>query len=185
MKLNIAFDLDNCLIDFTKGLKGIFELNGYKLIDNDNFEIIAKPQIANKQRYKMFETLYRHWTLTPPYEGVSLLLERLHSRSQQPILIVTNRPTSCAHYTHELVSDFCKVPYIICFTHPNFSKAAYLNGKTFFMEDRRKTIFELLKKGKVIFKPKCSWNKMPPHDNLFEIDGPKDLIKIADSFISK
>ena len=185
MKLDIAFDLDNCLVDFTKGLKEISTLNGYKLLDNDNFEIISDPPMTKSQRHKIFKALYKNWSLTPPFEGADLLLEHLHSRSQQPILIVTSRPTWCAHYTHELVSDFCKVPYIICFTHPNFSKATYLNGKTFFMEDRRKTIFELLKKGKVIFKPKCSWNKMPPHDNLFEIDGPKDLIKIADSFISK
>jgi hypothetical protein len=185
MKLDIAFDLDSCLGDFTRGLEEILAIDGYKLLNNDNFEIVTDPPITKSKRYKMFETLYRHWTLTPPYEGVSSLLERLHSRSQQPILIVTSRPTSCAHYTHKYVSSFCNVPYIICFANPKFGKAAYLNDKKFFMEDRRKTIFELLKKGKIIFKPKCSWNKMPPHDNLFEIEGPKDLLKIVDSFISE
>ena len=183
MKLDIAFDLDNCLIDFSSGLHKLFEENGYKDVKNDAFEIVTDPDMSKNKRTKFFRQLYKEHYRTPPIKGARELLEILHGRSQQPVFIVTSRPAWCAHYTHELVRSFCLVPYIIAFAPTQYGKSVYLNSINYFVEDRRATICELISRGKKVFKPKWYWNKMEPHPNVREIDSLKDLIPIADDFV--
>ena len=185
MKLNIAFDLDNCLINFSQGLHEVFAEHGYRDVKNDKFLIVTDPEMSKNKRNKMFRQTYKEHHRTPPMPGASTLLEILHAQSQQPILIVTSRPIWCAHYTHELVSSFCDVPYIIAFAHPAFGKGAYLNGIEYFVEDRRKTAMELAARGKKIFKPRWYWNKMEEHQNVYEITNMVDLLNYADKFVLK
>ena len=183
-KLNIAFDLDCCLVDFMGGFENLINKHGFKLIRNNSYDIKTDPAMTKAFKYKMFDTLYTEHHRTPFYPGAKELLWKLHVKSQQPVMIVTSRKIKYADVTHRMIAENIDIPYILCFAN-KFSKIIYLTDIDFFVEDRRLTAKQLASAGKWVFKPKQFWNKMPEHSKIKEISGVHELIQMVNEFIKK
>lgn len=183
MKLNIAFDLDGCLIDFRDALCQTLSEIKKVTIDQDEYRIKTTPSVSNQQMAEAFRRTYKLTKRTKFFDGAIEFCETLHAKSQQPILIVTSRPVWCSHHTHRLIKENLQTPYIIAFADPTFGKNMYLSGIKYFVEDNKNIAQQLVACDKTVFMPNCSYNKMPTHPNIYRINNFNQLLKYVDKFI--
>jgi phosphoglycolate phosphatase-like HAD superfamily hydrolase len=176
--MNIAFDLDGCLVDLMSHIQQlVFEIYDGTVIQNGNFDFETEPVLSNRQRSELFHAVYKDWKYTEIYPGVEELFEKLYRYDRKPVHIVTARPYSCAHHTHMLVQRFSKkVPVTIDFANAPFEKLDYLNGTDFFVEDRKSTCRAAAKIGMTVFMPVRPWNEnLELHEKIVRINGIEDL----------
>jgi uncharacterized HAD superfamily protein len=185
MKLNVAFDLDCVLVDLIAQIESYLANDGYQLKDINKYDMVSaiEPEITEERLWQYFMRCYEKYEETPICGGAAQLLEILHAKSQDPILIVTHRPTWSASHTHALVQKFIDVPYVIAFADKRHGKGSYLNNVDYFVEDRRKTAMELAARGKKVFMPKWAWNQMPANQNIVKIDSIMDLLSWTDHLV--
>ena len=182
-KLNIAFDLDEVLVDVMSHFKRIAKIHGYDTKTPIRYGLANNPQFSTPTMSKttvdyIWSQVYEAYWMIKPYEAVPELLETLHKKSGDPIKIITNRPVYAASPTYYLMDTFCKVPYEIAFTN-GWSKLTYLNGIKFFVEDRRKIALELAENDKTVFMPKKSWNKLNvTHPEIHEISEITEILNL-------
>ena len=132
-----------------------------------------EPKISKDELQQIFEMVYQNPDSVPIIDKAAELCTRIHIKTEDPILFVTDRTIQWATETHELVQRFCRVPYLIAFNN-GYGKLPYLNGITYFVEDRAKTIMELSAAGKAVFVPMRDWN-LDIKDNRDSVVYIKDI----------
>jgi len=158
--INIAFDIDEVMVNFIHPVTKIIKNRGYKLTKIESFDLTKHitPDISKNKLHKILEIVYKDPDCVPIYNKAAELCTRLHVKTNDPILFITDRPIQWATQTHQLVKRFCRVPYIIAFAN-DFGKLPFLNDVMYFVEDRKKTAMQLAENGKTVFIPKRDWNE--------------------------
>lgn len=177
-EMNIAFDLDGCLVDFMGHMSQVvYEIYDREIIYTDDFDFKTEPMLSNQQRAELFRIVYKDYKYTTIYPGVENLFEKLYRYDRKPIHIVTARPYSCAHHTHMLVQRFTKkIPVTIDFANLPFTKLDYLNGTEFFVEDRKSICLSAQQIGITVFMPVRPWNEnLGLHDRIVRINGIEEI----------
>jgi len=184
-KINVAFDIDGCVVDLMAQLREKLAENDIKYIENGHYKPKTNPKISNTRLWEYIHLCYQNHKDTPVYDGASELFENLYNKTEDPITFVTSRPHSSASHTHKLISRICKPPYQICFAKEPFHKLDYIKNFNFFVEDHRKLALEIADTGtKLIFMPDRSYNAMPFHKFIWRISGINDLNKFIDQLIA-
>lgn len=185
-KMNIAFDLDGCLVDLMGHIEQlVFEIYDGKVIHTGDFDFKTEPMLSNRQRSELFHSVYKDYKYTTIYPGVEDLFEKLYKYNRKPVHIVTARPYTSAHHTHMLVQRFAKkVPVTIDFANQPFDKLDYLNGMEFFVEDRKSTCRDAAKIGITVFMPVRPWNEnIEFNEKIVRINGIEEIIDPVNWFI--
>lgn len=185
MKTNIKFDLDCCFVDFMAMLEEHLASIGHKIIARSEYAIKCDPPMDKNQLYRIMHDIYSMPKNIPIYPGAKELVGELYSKTLEPIYFVTSRPVSSAHGTYMLIRRFCKsIPYVVVFTN-GYPKISYVSDVDYFVEDRRKTIYEMLGEGKTVFVPTHPWNADIVHRRAIRINSIADLAGIVDMFVKK
>ena len=185
MRNNIAFDLDETLVDIMPLTKSLLkEVYGVDLIEENTYKVITEPQISYEQLWEIFRLVYKKVDEVRPTEGSVELLTKLYELTKDPIKIVTARPVEDVPETRKLLNTYFKVPYIL-YAIGSDSKCKYLTGIDYFVDDRRATAIKLGGKGIKVFVPEKYYNKGIVHENVHYINNLNDLIPIIDKFIKK
>ena len=188
---NIAFDIDEVMVEFVNPVRDLITKHGYKLsqtIDCHDLTKHIEPEISRNQLYKLFNLIYQDPNSTPIIEGAQQLCTNLYVKTTDPVVFITMRSANWATETHQLVKKFCKVPYVLVFADPQIGKLPYLNGIHYFVDDRRKTIMELAEAGKTVLAPVRGWNEniredFEYADSIVRIKSLKEITKNLGLFI--
>ena len=193
-KINIAFDLDGCLIDMVTPIKRLLlEIHGVKLKDEDpkydQFDLTIPTGLSSKELWKIFRMVYKEVKTIPIYFGATELLTKLYEKTNEPPLILTARPLDVVNDTYAVVKRMMgKIPFSLILKHPNANKAQYLSGYEYYVEDRRKNALELNEAGFKIPLVRKNYNYIPEitykSPDIWYIDGIYSLIPHIEYFIS-
>ncbi len=192
-KIQIAFDLDGCLIDLMSIIKSmLFDLYGAKIIDDTKWRLETDIGISNNKIWKAVRLAYQKIDEIEIYPGVTELLTKLYEKTREPPLILTARPFDAANYTYEIVKRIMnKTPFALILKHDFCHKADYLQGYHWFVEDRKRTACELSELGFQVPLVKKSYNQFDVfnsrthtrYKNIYFIDGVHELIPDIKDFI--
>ena len=157
---NIAFDIDEVMINFMNPVTEIIKSRGHEFVKIRSFDLIEyiTPKMSKEELEEIFELVYKDPYCVPIYDKAAELCTRIHIKTNDPIVFVTDRPISWATETYELVRRFCRVPHIIIFASI-FDKTPFLNNIMYFVEDRKKNAMHLARVGKTVFIPMRDWNE--------------------------
>jgi hypothetical protein len=192
MKTDIAFDIDECMVDFLTPVKGVLKKLDLTFDESvvSQYDMLPsiKPKITRRQLYKIFDIAYMQPNKIPINDGAAELCTKLFNKTGDPVVFITQRPISSAFHTHVLVRRFCRVPHTIIFADPDYGKGAYLNGINYFVDDRRQTAMELAALGKTVMVPIKPWNEnidddFEHKDSIVYIKNLKELIKNIKLFV--
>ena len=184
--IDIAFDIDGCVVNLMQQLsRYLSAYAGAKIIDHNQFNFFTSPAISKKELWQYIYNCYEDYKNTPVYPGAKELFHNLYYLVRKPITFVTSRPVNAATQTYKLMDTICIPPYTISFAKAPYHKRDFLHGFKYYMEDRRKTAFELANTGKIkIFIPQYSYNKIDVHKNIIRISGIEDLNNIIYDLVS-
>lgn len=186
MKIDIAFDIDEVMVRFMQPVSEVLKSRGYSYEETKSYNVISgvSPRLSIDERDEIFNLVYADPYSIPIVEGAQELCTKLYIKTGDPILFVTSRNTDVATETHILVKRFCKVPYILAFSDAAYAKFTFLDGISYFVEDRRDEILSLAGNNKTVFVPKRSWNDIEdPDDSIVYIGDIGELIKNINLFV--
>ncbi len=187
-KIQIAFDLDGTLINIISRIEElILEIYGVTVCNNKQFKIETSTKLSKNEIWEIIEMVYQEVEVTPIYPGATELLTKLYEKTKEPPLILTARPFRAANDTYRVVQRVTKgIPFALILKHNKSHKADYLHGYRFYVEDRRKTAFELSAMGFGIPLIRRSYNHIPEihkYPNICYIEGIHELISHINEFI--
>jgi len=182
---NVVFDLDGVLVDFLSVFKYFYESIYQK---NFNIDLVNQHNIGSlvtispKQLFHLFDICFQNWKMFPIYPGATEILAKLYEKTNEPPVILTARKYNSATSTYKLVKRIAKnTPFQLIFKSPNAHKADYIKNKyNYIVEDRRKTVLELYKRGFDPILVKKTYNKFNIHANIWRINGVHELIPKID-----
>ena len=190
MKLiNIAFDLDGCLVDIMPVVRLILkEKHGAEMLPIKKWRIYTDPFLPDNMIWECIHESYERMDDIVLLPGAHDLLYKLHclSDGDDPVKIITARPPkTAANCTYQFISEYlCDFPYELVITSTH-SKRPYLNRYKYYVDDKRTNAIELASEGIHVFMPKWDYNRLGVKDypNVSVINGVKDLIPRAEEFI--
>lgn len=188
-RLNIAFDMDGVLIDLMHCMKHkMMEMYDATIVHTGSFRIKSEPPCTNKEIWGVFGECYKMWKQTPVYPGVKELFALLWKLTEEPIKIVTARPYWAAEDTYRMANWLSDVPVSIDIVQGTENKALYLKNYGIFVEDRRKTAYDLvLDHGKKVFLiDRPAYNAAPGKGDppgVIRISDIRDLTSWAFAFV--
>lgn len=176
--LNIAFDLDNTLVNFSR----IFDIMAESLfdaycVDPSDYNYEKSHNLTPEQRAKCLEEAFKYPHLTPAYFGAPDLLKTLWINTGDPITVITARPIEVATETHKLVSKkLCpNIPYTLIFTEV---KAHYLSRFKYYVEDHPDSAWMFAAQMNMkVFLIDQPYNQDLEHTNIQRIKDPSELLK--------
>lgn len=177
--MNIAFDLDDVLIDLCGAFIPTINrvMGGEKIIYNEVKEYNLEKCGATKEALNYAaRSVYKFWrTETPPYPEADEVLRNIFIQTGRPIRIVTARPNYCAAETLDMCNEYFKhIPLEVIFVN-GYGKSIFLKDFDTFVEDRRKTALELADLGKHVYLVDKPYNQCE-HKGITRI---KDLSEIG------
>lgn len=174
-KLRIAFDIDGVLIDIALQVKEIAEKIGIHVDENhDQFRFKTDPLIPNGAIMNLIAQAAKNWHNAHIYKDTVYLCERLYDLTNDPIYFVTCRPVAWAGLTCEMLfSIFPDTPFKVSFVPKTLTKSYYLQGYSYFVEDRRKIALELAENGFTPIVPDRPYNRFD-HPAVVRVEGMSD-----------
>jgi len=193
MKLiDIAFDLDGCLVDIMPAVEEeLFIKYGVRMLPKETWDVETEPYLAYDRIKEIFHIVYQKYInefdIMP---GAIELLEKLYNESDgDPIKIVTARPWTAATPTYEFVHNrLCKnIKYELILTSRNLDKITFLHRYNYFVEDRRKNAIRISKQGKKVFLVPAKYNKLDrEYENIIPLKkGVINLIPLVKTILIK
>lgn len=167
MKTNIAFDLDDVMVNFAGPVEEILKTWGYEIdpeIHCFDYEKRVTPEIQKEELLEIFEIIYNDPWSIPIVDKAPELCSRIFLKTGEPVSFITSRQPEYATQTYQLIKRFCRVPYTVAFADRQYGKGLYLNGISYFVDDRKKTAMELAEDGKTVLVPRRNWNQDFPED---------------------
>lgn len=174
-RLNIAFDMDGVLVDLMHVMRiKAYEMYDAAFIDNGKFQLETTPPLTNKEIWNVIAECYPMYKHTPVYAGARQFFQLLWDMAEEPIKIVTARPTWAAEDTYKQAKLISDVPMSIDIVQGGENKHHYLKHYDVFVEDRRKTAYDLAAHGKIVYLIDRPYNKKPVTGD------PTGVIRITD-----
>ena len=175
-KIKIAFDIDSTCVDFIKPFaERIFYYTQKDISNCTRYNILDEYDIPEDIMWECAHDVYINYNEIPIYDGVATLMAKLYEAGQEPIRFVTSRPKKWADLAYHLVDRFCKVPYFICFSRGH-SKLDFLQGYSWFADDKRGIARELAEAGINVFLVNQTYNQGCDGGRIFRVNGLKELI---------
>jgi hypothetical protein len=180
--LNIAFDLDNTLVNFGKAfnLSALSEFGLHDKIPNV-YDYTISHGMTDEQRMVCLKDVYEHYGMLSVYDGVRDLMKLLWVGTGDPITIISARPTSSAVNTHKLVMErICKsVPYTLVLTENSVEKIPYLRRFHYYVDDNIDMAWMLATQTDTkVFLVDQPYNRGLIHENIAPITGIKELLEM-------
>lgn len=149
MRVDIAFDLDGVLVDFWTRALAVAESMGITVVRTNRYEqemfFEREGRMATRDdRSELYRRTFDLLDINDIEPGARIFVNRLYSLTEKPLYVVTARPIWAAWNTFRIMRDICgKTPFVVAFAKTGTEKAKYLNGVNTFVEDRRRTAYEL------------------------------------------
>ena len=161
-KLNVAFDIDGIVANFeTPFREWALEKYGLTFVETGHFHWEAEPFVTNKMFTEIIAEFISYGEPDIPILDGALVVDYLWRKCPDPILFITARHPSTAGDTHEWIKEqFPKIDFLLAVVGSGSDKHRYLNEYGAYIEDRRKTVIDLASRGKVVFMPMRSYNKV-------------------------
>ena len=176
MRINIAFDIDGCVMDVMPRMEAQLAMCGIEVLNHGNYWMKTNPKLADEEWVKLWGIVFEDYKHTPPYQGAMDFLLALHARAQQPIHFITSRNVKHATVTHKAIKHYLKCPFTISFANRPFGKLDYLNGVRWMVEDNPHEVHDLLRAGKFVIMPRRKWNTDFDYDINYELSGLWDFM---------
>lgn len=187
-RLNVAFDLDGTCINLKKVMDDVVkEYYDDVFVDHNEFKLKTNNGLDQEGILNVIEIACSRIDDIEPYEGVQKLFETLYSITKEPIPIVTARPSSQLQSAHDVVEKFSTVPFFIGYAKGWQQKFKFLTRYSYYVEDRRKTAFDLANRGKIVYLLARDYNKIlnkERHFNIIRIGNIEDLILVANNVLT-
>lgn len=155
--INIAFDLDQCLIEILPMVRDLIWSKAFiDITDCKQYDIAEEYGLDRNFVIDCIHDVLRRYDEIPLVEGAQELLHKLYENGKRPIHIITDRSIEIARETCLLMERF-KVPFTISFSN-GYSKILFLN-EWYLVEDRRKTALEVAKAEHSVILVEKSYNQ--------------------------
>jgi hypothetical protein len=150
----LKFDLDGVLVKFGEQTEDLMSMVGIKVVRSDKFHWETDPPMENREIWDFFKLTYTFHKRLEAHEGAQELLKYVWQMTGSPIHIITARPSNYTTETQLSIERLFDVPFLLAMAHHdesgqggNGNKHLYLEPDDIFVEDRRRTCFELEKVG--------------------------------------
>ena len=178
-RLNIAFDLDNTLIDFSTLFNHVAKIFfNADCTDPSSYNYEISHGLTAEQRIQCLRGTYACTLETPILPGAKEFLTRLWRKSRSPITIITARPIEVATETHKLIqAKLCyNIPYTLAFSGTS-NKFSFLHGYKYYVEDHPDIAWTLATQTKMrVFLIDQPYNRSVEHGHILHIPGIGDLL---------
>ena len=182
--INIAFDLDDTLVDFASAFKTA-ALTRFKAkpAKTDSYSLMDIYGLDILQVHICLDILYKQSYLQP-CPGARNLISRLWHWTCDPISIITARPIESAQYTHDLIRRYlCRTPYTLSLPSSHdkgaMAKIPYILRFKYYVEDNPEVAWLLATQSDVhVFLVDKPYNKELNHRNITRIKDMRELLEM-------
>jgi len=177
--MNIAFDIDGCVIDVMPRMKFELFIRSIKHLNPGEYWMKTSPELTDENWVELWETVFADYKNTKPYPGAIDFLTQLHGKTQKPIHFITSRNAKHATATHKMMRHYLKCPFTISFANRPFCKLDYIGKAQWMVEDNPEEVQELLRRGIGVIMPRREWNESSEYSFCYELN---DLHEEMDIF---
>ncbi len=182
--INIAFDLDDTLVDFAAAFEKVVSdrFYGTKPCKSDLYSLEDIYKLPPMHINYCLDLLYAQRFLQP-CPGARNLISRLWHWTHDPLSIITARPIESAQDTHDLIRRYlCRTPYTLSLPSGDdrgaLAKIPYILRFKYYVEDNPEVAWLLATQTDVhVFLVDKPYNKELNHGNITRIKDMRELLE--------
>ena len=182
--INIAFDLDDTLVDFAPAFEAVAEDQfGAHPTETDTYSLMDIYGLDILQVHLCLDILYKK-CLLQPCPGARNLISRLWHWTHDPLSIITARPIESVQDTHDLIRRYLyRTPYTLSLPSGNdrgaLAKIPYILRFKYYVEDNPEVAWLLATQTDVhVFLIDKPYNKELDHGNITRIKDVSQLLEM-------
>jgi hypothetical protein len=183
--LNIAFDLDDTLIDFTEALhQSVFDIYGvnFRADNADCWSLQTRYGLTQEQVDRALSHAYTQWITINTIPGARELLQALWDPIGDPITIISARPTDNIAQTHRMIQHKLCENMLYTLAQSGYlrhlEKVPFIRRFKYYVDDNPHVAHVLALKTDVhVFLINKPYNQWVKHDNITRINSIADLLE--------